>query len=53
MELLSSYNTIKAGKSYIVYVSNLHPEGDVMTFQVDSGAGVTLLGLDSLGFEIY
>ncbi len=44
MESVGSFSTAKSGKSYIVYVENLHPFGNYMTFQVDSGASVTFLG---------
>lgn len=48
MEYVSSFNATKAGKAYIAKVRNLHPDGDIMLFHVDSGSGVTLLGLDTL-----
>ncbi len=47
MESVGSFSTAKSGKSYIVYVENLHPFGNYMTFQVDSGASVTFLGINS------
>lgn len=48
MEYVSSFDASKAGKAYIVKVRNLHPDGDIMSFHVDSGSGVTLLELDTL-----
>ena len=47
MEYVGSFNAIKTGKAYVVYVYDLHPDGDIMPFQVDTGASVTFLGLNS------
>ena len=47
MESEGSFSATKAGKSYIVKVNGIHPEGKAMLFQFDSGASVTLLGLNS------
>jgi hypothetical protein len=47
MESVGSFSATKAGKSYIVKVNGMHPEGKAMLFQFDSGASVTLLGLNS------
>lgn len=47
MEYVNSFSTTKAGKAYIVNVYNIHPDGDVMVFQVDSGASVSFMGLNS------
>ncbi len=47
MESVGSFSATKAGKSYIVKVNGIHPEGKAMLFQFDSGASVTLLGLNS------
>ena len=47
MESLGSFNAVKSGKAYIVAIENLAPGDRVMTFHVDSGASVTLIGLNS------
>ena len=47
MEYVGSFNAIKTGKGYIVNIYNLHPDGDIMPFQFDTGASVTFLGINS------
>ena len=47
MEYVGSFNAVKAGKAYIVEAENFAPNNRIMTFHVDSGASVTLLGLNS------
>ena len=47
MESVASFKAPKAGKAYVVNVTNLHPDGKSMLFHVDSGASVTFLGLNS------
>ena len=47
MESVDSFSTIKSGKAYIVEVENLSPDDRIVAFHVDSGASVTLIGLNS------
>ena len=47
MESVASFSTIKAGKAYVVKVSNLRMDGTAIAFHVDSGASVSLLGVNS------
>ncbi len=47
MESVGSFNAIKSGKAYIVEVDNLVPDDRLLAFHVDSGASVTLIGLNS------
>lgn len=47
MEYVDSFNAIKAGKAYIIEIDNMTLDNRVITFHVDSGASVTLLGINS------
>ena len=47
MESVHSFSASNLGKAYGVYVHDFHPDGDAMLFQVDSGASVTFLGINS------
>ena len=48
MQLTDSFRLAKRGKIYSVLVLNLKPNGDNMVFQFDSGASISLVGLNSL-----
>ena len=47
MQFVDSFEVTKIGKAYVVKVNELHPKRKTMLFHVDSGASVTLVGLNS------
>lgn len=47
MEYVGLFSAIKSGKAYVVEVDNLAPDDGIMTFHIDSGASVSLVGLNS------
>lgn len=48
MEYAASFSTIKFGKAYIVDVRNLRRDKRSIPFQVDSGASMSLIGLNTI-----
>ena len=47
MDYVNSFSAMKAKRAYMVFVYDFHPDGTAMLFQVDTGASVTLAGLNS------
>ena len=45
---VSSFEASKRGRSYLIKVSNLRPEPDSVYFQLDTGAGMSLIGLNTI-----
>lgn len=47
-ESVESFSTSKVGRAYVVRVMNLHPNEEDVTFQFDSGASMSLIGLNTV-----